>query len=914
MKYKKVLVIGGTKQMGLHLIEELLRKDYDVTVANRGKTGDHFGNKIKRIVFNRYDEESVKQAFQDENAKFDAIIDTIAFNGSSVDMMFKYVETKKYIQFSSISVYTMLNVKQHEEDFKPFEFEPNQFNDCLQYLTAGDAKYQLGKKAAEKAAVRYSADSVIIRIPSVAGKDALNPMLRQYVEAIMQGKEICLERCKFERKFAITETCEPGRFAVFALEHDLSGIYNVASNGYVTNEMIVRYIENRANKKANIVWGEKNNCFHVDFPEHTLDTRKAQKCGFKFSNVEDWLLGVLDYFISSYKISNDAVSMNKSNSMLTSMGEIVYRFLEATKYGGDLFEYLDDCGISEFDLYVEEEAISFLPVLFNLGRRMPNNIYANVKEIMEIKLELSGKNKTIVRPLSQAQKCEKKKVIITFCHWNYPIYRRIELLNYQLISLVSVADYSLYKNVILGKCKNYLRQKGIKYLFTKFPQANRVKNQSPLEKYLSDKGIYGLNSNCMEYGLNIDEVYTDTIATSKLVNGVYQLVDTSTKHLNIINGFRVTTDIPSNTNKRIWLFGSSVVFGRFTDDEHTIASSLQRELNNYFGEENDWAVVNASNYSANNVGVVFPFLESLPLEKGDICIFNMEFPTNLLEKYDEIIDLSKYFDRPHNYGEVFADINHMVGRGYCAQGKVLFELLRDTGGYFETSEGSIGGECEEKVPSYNSNLLSEQENVELSKYLKGIANYKRKIGSIVMNCNPFTYGHRYLIEESAKKVDELFIFVVEEDKSYFSFKDRLELVKRGTEDLKNVVVLPSGQFIISQRTFEAYSNKAALQDTKIDASLDVEIFGRNIAPALGITVRFAGEEPLDKVTKQYNDTMRRILPKYGIHFEIIPRKEYKGEVISASRVRQLLNNNNFDEIAKIVPKTTFDYLKERFGK
>ena len=94
--------------------------------------------------------------------------------------------------------------------------------------------------------------------------------------------------------------------------------------------------------------------------------------------------------------------------------------------------------------------------------------------------------------------------------------------------------------------------------------------------------------------------------------------------------------------------------------------------------------------------------------------------------------------------------------------------------------------------------------------------------------------------------------------------------------------------------------------------MDVEIFAKEIAPSLNITIRFAGEKPLDKVTKQYNDTMRQILPQYGIRFEEIKRKEDGGEVISASRVRKLLNEKNFDAIAKIVPKTTLDFLKANY--
>jgi [citrate (pro-3S)-lyase] ligase len=134
-------------------------------------------------------------------------------------------------------------------------------------------------------------------------------------------------------------------------------------------------------------------------------------------------------------------------------------------------------------------------------------------------------------------------------------------------------------------------------------------------------------------------------------------------------------------------------------------------------------------------------------------------------------------------------------------------------------------------------------------------------------------------------------------------------VRKGVADLSNVTVVPSGGFIISQQTFGAYFEKGSNKEQKIDPSNDVEIFARHIAPALGITKRFVGEEPLDYITRQYNDTMARILPRHGIELEIIPRKESDGEVISASRVRKLLETKDFDAIATLVPETTLEYLK-----
>lgn len=211
------------------------------------------------------------------------------------------------------------------------------------------------------------------------------------------------------------------------------------------------------------------------------------------------------------------------------------------------------------------------------------------------------------------------------------------------------------------------------------------------------------------------------------------------------------------------------------------------------------------------------------------------------------------------------------------------------------------------------------DNVNLNKYLDSIRQYRKEgvkgiNGSIVMNCNPFTLGHRYLVEYAASQVETLYIFVVEEDSSYFPFKDRLELVKKGTEDIKNVVVFPSGNFIISAVTFPGYFYKDDMKDIKIDCSNDINVFVQYIAPTLNIKIRFAGEEPLDPITNLYNDSMKEILPKYGMEFRSIPRKKVENgdDVISASRVRLCLDKADFQEIKKFVPESTLNYLIEHY--
>ena len=125
--------------------------------------------------------------------------------------------------------------------------------------------------------------------------------------------------------------------------------------------------------------------------------------------------------------------------------------------------------------------------------------------------------------------------------------------------------------------------------------------------------------------------------------------------------------------------------------------------------------------------------------------------------------------------------------------------------------------------------------------------------------------------------------------------------------------MPGGSFIISSITFNEYFSKDNVK-TKVDPTNDVMIFGTIIAPALGVNVRFLGEEPKCNVTKQYNEAIYQALPKLGIEVEIIPRKAHMGNAISASSVRQYLQQDNFEEISRIVPKTTYDHLVERYGK
>ena len=189
----------------------------------------------------------------------------------------------------------------------------------------------------------------------------------------------------------------------------------------------------------------------------------------------------------------------------------------------------------------------------------------------------------------------------------------------------------------------------------------------------------------------------------------------------------------------------------------------------------------------------------------------------------------------------------------------------------------------------------------------------RTMGAIVMNGNPFTWGHRHLIETAAGRCDALHVFVVEEDRSFFPAEDRLALIREGTADLTNVRVHLSGRYIISAATFPTYFLKENEDAAQLQSELDATLFAKHIAPALHIAKRFVGEEPLDPVTAAYNRALAAVLPANGIEFIEIPRLSQNDAPISASQVRVLLNEKGLcPEVFSLVPPVTQRYLSERF--
>lgn len=183
------------------------------------------------------------------------------------------------------------------------------------------------------------------------------------------------------------------------------------------------------------------------------------------------------------------------------------------------------------------------------------------------------------------------------------------------------------------------------------------------------------------------------------------------------------------------------------------------------------------------------------------------------------------------------------------------------------------------------------------------------IGAIVANCNPFTNGHLYLAETASKSCGAVHFFVLSEERSCFSADWRLDTVRRGTAHLKNVIVHPTGPYLISAATFPDYFLKEKTSASKVHCELDLAVFCSCFARPLEITRRFVGSEPLDPLTAQYNDKMKAFLPKQGVTVEELSRKTLDGQPVSASRVRRLLGEGKLEAVRSLVPPATYEKLE-----
>jgi nucleoside-diphosphate-sugar epimerase len=283
----KILVLGGTRFFGVHMVNDLIEKGHEVTIATRGQTPDDFGDTVMRIRLDRTDEDSIKAMISDTH--YDVIIDKIAYCSNDVRKLLNNADCDKYIYMSSTAVYDPLHVDTVEDDFDGNGGE-------LIWCDRPDYPYEVVKRHAEYALWQKYSDMkfVAVRYPFVSGKDDYTKRLYFYVEHVL--KQLPMKVDNLDNQMSFIKSDEAGKFISFLVDKDFTGAVNGCSHGTISVKQILDYLKQETGMSA-VLSEDGDPAPYNGTPEYSVNTDKAESLGFEFSDINDWIFGLLDYYI-----------------------------------------------------------------------------------------------------------------------------------------------------------------------------------------------------------------------------------------------------------------------------------------------------------------------------------------------------------------------------------------------------------------------------------------------------------------------------------------------------------------------------------------------------------------------------------------------------------------------------------------
>ncbi len=436
------------------------------------------------------------------------------------------------------------------------------------------------------------------------------------------------------------------------------------------------------------------------------------------------------------------------------------------------------------------------------------------------------------------------------------------------------------------RVKNELQKKRIRVYTVSVPSHDRLDELSMEEEIVLKAGLnYSeVNGNIKS---NLSRYYSEHFLNLDKIDGL-------SAESNVEE-----TIVSQNAKATIYLIGPCIVTGLKGFEQYSLMSALYQRL---MAEGLKYKVQGI--FSSSGALDLMEVVNELSVTDRDI-LFMIETNLDIIDEKNTDINLLALYNKRDKNKLFFTDHTmHTLYVGNVAIADVLMAYIP------EISDDKMA----KQYLQVGTPRLGYREKELLQEYIGKVRISKEKckqgtMGAIVINGNPFTKGHLYLIESAARQVDRLYVMVVEEDLSEFRFEDRFRLIKDGTKHLRNVSVVPSGSLVLSRQTMSAYFEKEEWQQYHVDASRDVALFGAYVAPLLSIGVRFVGEEPLDAVTRQYNEEMKEKLPVYGVKVVEIPRLHCGENIISASLVRKLYEEKEWKRIEELVPEVTVNFLK-----
>ena len=470
--------------------------------------------------------------------------------------------------------------------------------------------------------------------------------------------------------------------------------------------------------------------------------------------------------------------------------------------------------------------------------------------------------------------------------------------------------------IAIEELRDYAQERRIDLLLIDGPQDKKIPNLEAAERCHIEKhdsfndmakdGRF-LRNFCAtdkdyRYALNPQGVFGGWVRT---FNGYYEcLADVESEFINVKDGVRYTVSVPPHPVRTIHVFGSCLVLGACVSDENTFESYLQQRFN---AAGKKWAVVNHGVGDGRFLLNTIIYAMSVPMSEADVIVILDHLPPTISD--DTIAASAWFLEKRSNEVMFFNSAYHTNARANMIIATQLDKLI-------SPCEGDYGERMSYfafKGIKFDKILRPELYSDKFIPYLRYLSRLHRDVegacAAVLINADPFTLGHRYLIEGALKLFSHVYVFLLDQ-KSYFSFDERYEMARRGVEGL-SVTIIRTEEFYASSRNFPEYFNRdtyvegADLSDT---VEIELRVLIEKIFPFLRIKARFLGEERLGSVTWKYNELVRRVDAEYGIETRVLPRLTVEGDIVSASTVRKLFTDGKLAAIQQLVPTGVAEYL------
>lgn len=279
---KKILVLGGTRYFGKRLVELTLERGAEVTVGTRGLTKDPFGDRVKRVFFDRTKSGELQKALKGTN--WDIIFDQFCYSSreamDSVEIFNGRVG--KYIHTSTQSVYVK-NGEVFEKDFDPYNWETTL--SCRSETSYGD-----GKRRAE-AIFFQKADFPVVapRFSLVLGDDDWSGRLEFLVKRVRDSLPIILPN--LDARVSLIHSPDAARLLWDLSQLDFTGPVNASANESWEIRRIMTLIEEKTSQKAII---KKSGPYEDESPftgeeSRYMNSSLAENLGLVRASPDDWL-------------------------------------------------------------------------------------------------------------------------------------------------------------------------------------------------------------------------------------------------------------------------------------------------------------------------------------------------------------------------------------------------------------------------------------------------------------------------------------------------------------------------------------------------------------------------------------------------------------------------------------------------